>query len=303
MSAVANPSLRHEDLNQTSSTASGQPAYSAYVPCFNNAVTIRAAVESVFRQTAAPAEVVVVDDASTDGSMSGVISLPVRIIPHPVNLGRGAARARAMQEAQNDFVLCCDAANTLEPGFAARALTWFKDPRVAAVFGRISQPRSGNAVHRWRGRHLYKMDDAGWSSGAVMHHASLATYGAMVRRAAVLQVGNYSASRRHSEDIELGRRLLADGWDVIQDPRLGINAAAGNTLLQALERYWRWNMGEAERSTWGDYGRMIKYSAKLALGEFKAGDPAVAGITLLCPHYCFWRSMRRLSRRAPLSMP
>lgn len=283
-------------MNEPSIVATARRSYSAYVPCFNNAATIRGAVESVLRQSTAPAEVIVVDDGSSDDSMSRLTSLPVRIVAHPTNRGRGAARARAMEEAQSEFVLCCDATNTLAPSFAARAMTWFDETRVAAVFGRITQPPGGNAVHRWRGRHLYKLDVADWSPDTITHRASLATYGAVVRRAAVLQVGNYAASLRRSEDFELGRRLLTGGWDVVQDASLGISAAAENTLLQVLERYWRWNAGEDERRTWQEYARTIKYSATLALEEIRAGDPAVAGITLLCPHYCFWRS-RRSARR------
>jgi glycosyltransferase involved in cell wall biosynthesis len=280
--------------------AGAQGAYSAYVPCFNNASTIRAAVESILRQSTPPAEVIVVDDGSSDGSISRLASLPVRIVAQPTNLGRGAARARAMEEVRNEFVLCCDATNTLAPDFAVRALTWFETLTTAAVFGRITQSPGGNAVRRWRGRHLYKVGVAEWPADTVTHQASLATYGALVRRSTVLQVGNYAPSRRHAEDLDLGQRLLARGWDVVQDARLAVNAAADNTLAQVLERYWRWNAGENEHRTWREYARTVKYSAALAFREITAGDPAVGGITLLCPHYCFWRS-RRLAHRRGLS--
>src|ERR1700690_1993580 len=72
-------------------------AYSAYVPCYNNSASISRAVVAVLRQTVPPTEVIVVDDGSTDGSAELLRHLPVRVIRHERNMGRGAARATAME--------------------------------------------------------------------------------------------------------------------------------------------------------------------------------------------------------------
>lgn len=129
----------------------------AYVPCFNNAATLRRAVESVQAQSVRPAEILVVDDGSADGSSGAIDGLPVRVVRHERNLGRGAARARAMRELRrHTFVLCVDAIDAIPRDFAARALEWMADERVAAVCGRITQFSARNVVERWRGRHLFK---------------------------------------------------------------------------------------------------------------------------------------------------
>ena len=89
----------------------------AYVPCFNDTATLRRSVESVLGQTVRPAEVLVVDDGSADDVTPALRGLDVRTIRHDRNLGRGAARARAMAELHQEFVLCCDAPNILAPTF------------------------------------------------------------------------------------------------------------------------------------------------------------------------------------------
>ena len=86
---------------------------SAYVPCFNNAATVRRAVESLLAQTVPPDEIIVIDDGSTDGSCEQLAGLPVRSIRHETNLGRGATRGHAMREVRHEFVLSCDATNAL----------------------------------------------------------------------------------------------------------------------------------------------------------------------------------------------
>ena len=128
-------------------------SYSAYVPCFNNAATVRRAVENLLAQTITPAEVLVIDDGSSDDSVAQLGGLPIRLLRQERNLGRGAARARGMAEACHELVLSCDAGMALARDFVERAVPWFEQPEVAAVFGQIRQPPARTAALRWRARH------------------------------------------------------------------------------------------------------------------------------------------------------
>jgi glycosyltransferase involved in cell wall biosynthesis len=263
--------------------------YSAYVPCYNAEATIRRAVESVLAQTIEPADVMVVDDGSRDRSIEAIRDLNVRVIAMPGNLGRGEARARAMSEARHDLVLCCDATNVLEPAFVEKALPWFSDPQVAAVFGRITQARATSVAERWRGRHLFKIDRV----HEPVRRQSLCTWGTLVRASAVQQVGGYDRRLRHTEDGELGSRLLAANLDVVFDPQLEVTSIAANTLGQVLERHWRWYAGTHPSASWREYRKSIAYSIKcMAMDDLRDGDLLSVPVSLLTPHYHFWRSLR-----------
>jgi len=266
--------------------------YSAYVPCFNHAATLRAVVESLLRQSHPPEELVVIDDGSTDNSADTLRDLPVRLVRLGRNLGRGAARARAMTETTEDFVLSCDATQRLAPDYAAQALRWFDDPAVAAVFGVHEKGAPRSAAGRWRERHLFKVD----APRVLRHDALLATNGAVVRRSAVAAAGGFDSALRHSEDLDLGRRLLAQGGAVVCDPELKFSSLVENSLGEVLERYWRWHAGPDERTDWRGYLRTIAYAVKvMARADLAARDPFAAAISLACPHYQFWKS--RLRRR------
>jgi len=259
---------------------------SAYIPCFNNRGTIARAIESVKQQRRAVDEFFVVDNGSSDGSAEFVASLGVRVIPPPETRGRGASRALAMKEAAHELVLCCDAAIVLEPDFITNAMPWFEDRLVAAVFGWVTQPPPVNAVERWRGRHLFK-----GSPEKTIHHAALATGGALMRALAVKETGNFNAHLEYGEDADLGDRLLGDGWDIICDPQLKITSIAENTLAQVLERYWRWNTASHGRMSVREYVQQISYSVKvMARQDLQAGDPLAAAISLITPHYQFLKA-------------
>lgn len=263
---------------------------SAYVPCFNNAATVRHALTSLQAQRLPVAELFLVDDGSSDGSRAIAWHMGVPVVALERNMGRGAVRAAAMDCAQHELVISCDATNQLPVDFLHRALPWFADPQVAAVFGRIWQNQARSLADRWRGRHLFNVQER----LALQHGALLSTYGCVVRRSAVLEVGNFDRSLRHSEDADLGRRLLAAGFDVIFDPSLHVIAGISNTKSQVLERYWRWNAGAHEHVSLRGYAKQVWYSVRvMVLRDLRDGDLSSILLSLLCPHYQFWKSWRR----------
>jgi len=84
---------------------------SVLIPVFNEA----ASVEVLVRRVAAvdlDVEIIVVDDASTDGSavtLDGLDVAGLRILRHPVNRGKGAAVRTALDAATGDAVVIQDA--------------------------------------------------------------------------------------------------------------------------------------------------------------------------------------------------
>lgn len=266
---------------------------SAYIPCCNNAATIAAAVDGIRNQTTPVDELFVIDDGSSDGSAEILQNLGVRVIRHDRPLGRGAVRARAIEEAAHPLVLSCDATNRLANDFLERCLPWFESANVAAVFGRLGQKSQGTVADRWRGRHLFKTSQ----DLPLNHHASLSTWGVALRRSRVLEAGNFNPRLRHSEDADLGAKLLAQGDEVVFDPSLQVIAVNSNTLPQVLERYWRWYAGIDERMTWKGYFKQIVYSIKvMAREDLRDGDAGSAWVSLLSPHYQFWNSWSRRMR-------
>jgi cellulose synthase/poly-beta-1,6-N-acetylglucosamine synthase-like glycosyltransferase len=234
-----------------------------------------------------------VDDCSTDGSTSVAIQLGIQVISNDANRGRGSVRAYAMQAAHHDLVVSCDATNRLPNDFVENALPWFSDPNVAAVFGRIWQQESVTIADRWRARHLFKMDEP----MEINPNAQLITYGCILRRSAVLHVGNFDPSLIHSEDAELGLRLSLAGYSVVFDPRLHVIPVCSNSISEVLERYWRWYAGKDEDSSIFSYIRQIIYSFKvLVVKDIVKRDFMSVVISILCPHYQFWRSWSRRKR-------
>lgn len=92
----------------------GRPgvSVSVVIPAYNAAEFLGRAIRSALDQTAKPLEILVVDDCSTDDTVSVVRKMGspiVRVISSPSNRGPGAARNLGIDEAQGDWIALLDA--------------------------------------------------------------------------------------------------------------------------------------------------------------------------------------------------
>jgi glycosyltransferase involved in cell wall biosynthesis len=275
----------------------GHSSVSACIPNWNGAVTLAKALASVSAQTVGYDELIVVDDGSTDASVEIALPGNARFARHGSNLGRGAARATAVREARGELILFCDAGIELPPRFLELARERMRDFAVAGVFGWVNSSGS-TLAERWRARHLFKIG----TSKALRSDALLATGCALLRRAAILEAGNFRADLRAGEDAELGRRLLARGYSVIFDPALEARGLSMDGIGGVLRRYARWNSAPDQRVSWADYSRLVSYSIRvMAREDLRCGDFASAALSLVCPHFQFWTMRDR--RFAPTTVP
>ena len=99
----------------------GNATVSVIIPCFNSAATIERALRSVEHQTMKPHEVLIVDDASSDNTVSIIeqythsSSLNIRVIKQSVNGGPSIARNAAWNVATCSFVAFLDADDQWHP--------------------------------------------------------------------------------------------------------------------------------------------------------------------------------------------
>jgi glycosyltransferase involved in cell wall biosynthesis len=101
------------------------PLLSVVIPLYNREREIRRAIASCLAQQGADFEVIVVDDASTDGSAATAANIAehaasrVRLIRHPANLGSSPARTSGMRAAAGAWIVRLDSDDELVPGALA----------------------------------------------------------------------------------------------------------------------------------------------------------------------------------------
>ena len=267
-----------------------QFSITACIPCFNNDQTLSTVINSVVSQKHKIDEIIVIDDGSSDSSKIIAQSKSDKVYANDTNMGRGYTRKKAVESASGDLILFCDATNVLPVDFLNKAIRFFRDPTVAAVSGRINNHSNiTGIIPRWRGRHLFKESESYQRESIPV--SNLTTYGTLMRRSSIEKVGNFDATLTHSEDHELGRRLMNGGYSLLGIPSLVTYSIRRDTLTSVLERYWRWNGGIDGKMGLPDYFRAIKASFKpMIQQDLKSRDFASALISFACPHYGYLRA-------------
>lgn len=93
---------------------------SVIIPCFNSRSTLEKCVESVLKQTRLPEEIIIVDDASTDGSFDYFRHLYrnqnlVYFFQNPKNIGPGGSRNIGLEIAGGTLVSFLDSDDQWQP--------------------------------------------------------------------------------------------------------------------------------------------------------------------------------------------
>jgi glycosyltransferase involved in cell wall biosynthesis len=114
---------------------------SVIIPCYNERDTILQVVEKIAQlEIPAEMEIIVVDDGSDDGSAELLkhipsARLPVTIISHEKNLGKGEAVATGARAARGEFLIVQDADFELNPRDYPRLLKPIINNQARVVFG------------------------------------------------------------------------------------------------------------------------------------------------------------------------
>ncbi|MCD4524765.1 glycosyltransferase [Nocardioides sp. cx-173] len=176
----------------------GTPLVSIVMPLWNRATVVRDAVESVQRQTFGDWELLIVDDGSTDDSLSvvrGMAAFDERIVVVPAgHHGVSAARNTGLARARGRYVAFLDTDNQWRPGFLQVMLAELEaHPDWQMAHAALQAARDGEVYYRaFEGTHRHLL---------VANHIDLNVL--VARRELVTQVGGFDESLRRGVDYDL----------------------------------------------------------------------------------------------------
>ena len=201
------------------SSLASRPAYdplamavpvSVVIPAWRCGRYVEAAIRSVQAQTVQPLEVIVVDDASPDGTADKARALGVTVIEHESNAGVGRTRNDGVAAARGAWIASLDCDDEwlpqhLETLWAAREGHVLVS--AAAITTGDRRPRALG----WAGRGPRLLDSP---AKAILPEPIVRTSGVIFRREDALAVGGFRPEQRRAQDLDLWLRLLERGTGV-----------------------------------------------------------------------------------------
>jgi GT2 family glycosyltransferase len=245
----------------------GKPLVSAIIVNANTRQRLLDSLRAFYSCSDVPAEAVVVDNASTDGSVEAVAhEFPeAKLIRQPVDVGFGRANNAGLQVAEGRFILVMNPDITVMPGCVGRLADFLLvRPDAGAVGPRLQRPDGLLDETSRRGfpsptATLFHLTGLGkvfphnerlnrYSMGHLpateTHEIDAGTAACMmVRRAAVDRVGFFDPDYfMYGEDLDLCFRLKSGGWKVFYLPNArAVHARGAGSKHEASRQLWEYH--------------------------------------------------------------
>jgi glycosyltransferase involved in cell wall biosynthesis len=211
------------------------PQFSVIITCHNQAIFIQDAVNSALAQSYKAREVIVVDDASSDGSVD-ILKLfgnSLRLICPPKNIGANPARNLGASAAVGDYLVFLDGDDLLSPWALNTYKTLILDSQVPILLSRLfffegtQRPETGETegeITFVEYENLIQKDR--------MHRASASAM--VVHRTTFHQVGGWTEGLFHLDDLDIMMKLGVSGRcvQILSPATTCYRVHQGNTVHQ-----------------------------------------------------------------------
>ncbi len=196
------------------------PMFSVVMPMWNRAALVGASIESVLAQRYPHWELIVVDDGSTDSSLSVARAYtdPRITVLTQSNQGPGAARNLGLSHARGRFVALLDSDDLWFPHTLERAAALLTrgqqvlvlDPVHFESTEQLSDVRDGELQVEEYPQALGLLERLSWISASAL----------VIEREALLGVGGFESRWVYAEDWDLLLRLGLSRADFVIQPKL-----------------------------------------------------------------------------------
>ncbi|HLP87552.1 MAG TPA: glycosyltransferase family A protein [Nostocaceae cyanobacterium] len=215
-----------------------QPKISVIIPTYNRKHYLAKAINSVFNQTYTDYELIVVDDASTDGT-TGFLATEypqIHCLSLPNNRGAGGARNEGIKIAKGEFIAFLDSDDEWLPKYLETQLQYIESSpdHVIAFCG---------CFHQFLNGKVEKFSCQPWlpypnlTYHLLAENFILTTSIVMVRSQDLKEVGYFNEQLKIGEDKELFLRLLSWGKGV-HVPKILVTKHSHSSNLTRDNQQW-----------------------------------------------------------------
>ncbi|MEM6486654.1 MAG: glycosyltransferase family 2 protein [Pseudomonadota bacterium] len=226
-----------------------EPAISVVIPAYNRESLLPRALESVLQQTLTDFEIIVVDDASTDGTHAVASRYAddsrVRVVRQPQNGGAAAARNRGIVEARGRYVAFQDSDDRWFPEKLERQVALMQARQVPVCFcGALyfSRAQSYYVPHGDIEGHIER-----GLLREVLRRNVITPQTLVIEREALTRVGPFNTDLNINEDWDLAIRIIR-GLDTcfVSDPLAVIYRSPGSVSSHLMRdvAFRRWLLAE-----------------------------------------------------------
>lgn len=280
------------------------PTISVIVVNYNGGEMLADALESLQRQTRPADEIIVVDNASTDGSAAAVPRFPgVELIRSTTNLGFTGGNNLGMTHARGDYIALLNSDAVADDGWLAELERTLSESANAAVaVGKIlfpvSPPRIDQAgaefndIGNYWGRGYGEIDSGQYDEPAEVPGVTACAM--LLRRSALQDEPLFDDSIfMYGEELDLSIRLRSRGLRILYSPRAVVWHRGMHSVMRSQVQPQLFQQFHANRNRLKILARY--YPARILLRKLPLLALGLAYWNLFFLRHGGWRSFLRFA--------
>jgi len=237
-------------------TPATAPLVSILVPAHNEQDTLKGAVASIAALHYHNFEIVLIDDKSSDATLSIMYALQqqyvdrfvIKVVPVEVNQGKANALNQGLKVAKGTYILGIDSDSILDyQSLTELVKTLNSDAKIGAVAGKPVVRNRTTILGRLQLLEYIGVIDIIKKAQAFLTGRITTVSGVIVafRRSALESVGGWNAAVM-TEDIDITWRMYRHHWQVRYEPRAICWILVPESIRNLVRQRQRWSRGGLE---------------------------------------------------------
>ena len=213
---------------------------SLYIAAYNAEKTIEKSIKSILQQTLKPKEIIVINDCSTDKTLSLLKNFnQIKIITNKKNYGLAKSRNIALKYSKYDLLASIDSDVICKKNWLEKLFNTMVKKKADLIGGKLTEKYVKEPANHWRSYYLKQ----NWGNKQINNPQFVFGANFLLNKKKIknLNIKYNEAFRTNGEDVNFSNVLKSKNCNLYYEPRAICYHYQFDDVISLSRRYWRYS--------------------------------------------------------------
>ena len=213
---------------------------SLYIAAYNAERTIEKSIKSILQQTLKPKEIIVINDCSTDKTLSLLKKFnQIKIINNKKNYGLAKSRNIALKYSKYDLLASIDSDVICKKNWLEKLFNTMIKKKVDLIGGKLIEKYVKEPANHWRSYYLKQ----NWGDKQINNPQFVFGANFLLNKKKIknLNIKYNETFRTNGEDVNFSKILKSKNCNLYYEPRAICYHYQFDDVISLSRRYWRYS--------------------------------------------------------------
>jgi len=213
---------------------------SLYIAAYNAEKTIEKSIKSILQQTLKPKEIIVINDCSTDKTLSLLKNFnQIKVINNKKNYGLAKSRNIALKYSKYDLLASIDSDVICKKNWLEKLFKTMVKKKADLIGGKLTEKYVKEPANHWRSYYLKQ----NWGNKQINNPQFVFGANFLLNKKKIknLNIKYNEAFRTNGEDVNFSNVLKSKNCNLYYEPRAICYHYQFDDVISLSRRYWRYS--------------------------------------------------------------